>query len=304
MSRLRRLALASGAWLLAQGACAGALETLDQCAAQAPADVVGIAALEAQCPGIGAALAELGFTASLPAAAAEHLRAAGLRDLAGLAHRYRDTPVAAPDTTSLPAVLAQLAREQAAPAQRSWWSALLEKVRSWFGQREPGSISWLDRLLEGMARYVDFMQVMTYLLLTIIVGIIAYYAIRELRASGVLRSRVRDGRQETRAPVGDATQPLPDLDAVAAHEQPALLLRLLVARLRARGELQQERSLTHAELAAQGIFRDGESRHRFERVTRLAERVLYGPGRPDPAQVADVVHDGRQLLLQLEGMDR
>jgi hypothetical protein len=300
MSLLRRLALASAAWLLAQGACADALATLDQCAARAPGDSTGGVALEAQCPGIGAALAELGYAPALPPDWVDHLGIAGLRDLARLAHQDREPRATTPDTAPVAAILRQLDQEQQVRPKRSWWTVLMDKLGSWFARGQPTSVPWLDRLLERMAGAVDFMQVLSYTLLAIVVAIIGYYAIRELRASGVLQRRGDEQRGGAMpAPAGVA--PTPDLETAALHEQPALLLRLLVARLRARGELQQDRSLTHAELIAHSAFRDADSRHRFERVTRLAERVLYGAGKPDPAQVVEVVGEGRKLLVQIEG---
>jgi hypothetical protein len=91
-----------------------------------------------------------------------------------------------------------------------------------------------------------------------------------------------------------------DLDALALRDRPALLLRLLVARLLTNGQLHADRSLTHRELVMHSRFADGESSGRFARVSQMAERLLYGSADVDSGQVGVVVEEGRALLTQLQ----
>ncbi len=299
MSALRRLVLACGAWLMCHGAVAGALDTLDGCAAQAAEKTRGAVALEAQCPGLESALRELGLVGALPDRWRDNLDRGALGDLAHLARRYQNESTGvAPDTGALRAVLEQLEHERVKP-QRSWWNAFTDWLRSWFASRDANSTSWFERLLDGLAASADVMMVITYIVLGIVVAITVVFIIRELRLAGLLPRRGARGNAAVALRV-EAEPESRDLDVAAPRDQPALLLRLLVARLRANGQLPQERSLTHRELVTRSAFADGDSRSRFERVTRLAERMLYGTGETDPELAAAVIGDGRKLLLQLE----
>lgn len=303
MSRWRRLAFATGAWLVCGGAGATALETMDACAAQAPTEARGIVALEAQCPGLDAALDELGLVAVLPEGWRDQLHRGQLDDLRGLVHRYLDTPAqVAPDAGAIRAVLDQLAREQV-QTPRSWRAAFMEWLRSWFANRDAGSSGWLDRLLERLALSIDVVKALTYGLLALVVVAAVVLVVRELRAAGLLSRRGGFAPRSDAAAMpgtGASAPDIVDLDAVALRDQPAVLLRLLVARLLANGQLRVERSLTHRELVTHSAFADAESRTRFLRVAQLAERALYGYADAGPTQASDVIADGRRLLLQLQ----
>lgn len=300
MSALRAVLIAAGAWLLCAGAAAQ--DMLDACAAQAPAGTRGIVALEAACPGIEAALSASSLSANLPVAWRESLDASALRDLVALEQRYLQPPSPAPDRTDLRAILDQLASEQIEP-RRSWWDAVKDWLRSWFATRDPVSGSWLDDLLERLGQSRHLVQVFTYVLLAIVVVAALAFIVNELRLAGVLTRRSRP-RESTGfiapATAPGATEDLDDLDAAPAMDQPAILLRLLVARLMARDLLRAERSLTHHELVTRVTLPDAGSQQRFAGVARLAERILYGRGTPDSAQAQQVVTEGRRLLLQLQ----
>src|SRR5690606_1224992 len=154
---------------------------------------------------------------------------------------------------------------------------------------------------ERLGQSRDLITVLTYVLLAVaVIGALAFI-FNELRVAGVLSRRMQPASRGLAGTRGkDATTAPADLDAAALADQPAILLRLLVAHLPARGILTTERSLTHRELVARVALPDAESRTRFARVSQLAERVLYGHGAMDDGQVRDVVNDGRRLLQQLQ----
>src|SRR5690606_30123936 len=134
-----------------------------------------------------------------------------------------------------------------------------------------------------------------------VIGALAFI-FNELRVAGVLSRRTAPASRElAETPAKNATTGPADLDAAALADQPAILLRLLVAQLAARGILTTERSLTHRELVARAALPDAQSQTRFARVSQLAERVLYGHGAMDDGQVRDVVIAGRNLPQQLPG---
>ena len=302
MFTAQRLLFACGAWLLCCSAGAAAVDILAGCAAQAAPGKRGIVALEAQCPGLESALRELGVVDALPDGWRDSLSAAAVGDLGNLAARYGDVSArGAPDTGALPAILDQLAQEQVKPV-RSWWEAVKQWLRSWSSQQQAGSTNWLDRLLTRLAQSADLIKVITYVLLAVAVVAAIAFIVNELRVAGVLSRRRGVGPDgvATVTPARKAAQDAVDLDAAALRDQPAILLRLLVAHLLRNGQLQAERNLTHRELVTHSAFADAESRLRFARVTQLAERMLYGSGEANVVQANAVIADGRLLLQQLQ----
>ena len=240
------------------------------------------------------------MSANLPDGWHETLRPDALRDIATLEQRYLQRPSQAPDGAGLDAILEQLTSEQIKP-QQSWWDMAMAWLRSWFSTPAEGSGSWLDELLERLGQSRDLITLMTYVLLAVaVIGALAFI-FNELRVAGVLSRRMPPAsRRLADAPGEDATTGPGDFDTAALADQPAILLRLLVAQLAARGILTTERSLTHRELVARAALPDAQSQTRFARVSQLAERVLYGHGAMDDGQVRDVVIDGRNLLQQLQ----
>jgi hypothetical protein len=306
MSALRRLLVAWGAWLLCSGAGAAALDVVDACAAQAAADIRGIVALEAVCPGVEAALREMGVIANLPGGWRESLDRNALHDLGALAHRYLDMPAqTGPDQRGLRAILDALAREQVDPP-KSWWDAAKDWLRSWFDNRDDSAAPWLERFLDRLALSADLFKAIAYVLLCMVVVAAVLLVINELRIAGVLsrrkpRTMAIDGAVAARSDA--VAQGLADLDAASLSDQPAILLRLLVARMLANGALPEARNLTHQELVTSATFADGKHRVPFARVSQLAERVLYGGGTTDANDARAVVADGRSLLLQLQARE-
>jgi hypothetical protein len=306
MSALRRLLVAWGAWLLCSGASAAALDVVVACAAQAAADTRGIVALETACPGLEAALREMGVVASLPRGWRESLDRDALYDLGALTRRYLDMPAQTrPDQGGLRAILDELADEQVDPG-KSWWDAAKDWLRSWFVNREDNAAPWLERFLDRLAQSADLLKAIAYVLLCIVVVAAVLFVINELRIAGVLSRRKQggiavDGAVASRS---DAVAPgLADLDAASLSDQPAILLRLLVARMLANGALPAARNLTHQELVTSATFADMKHRVPFARVSQLAERVLYGSGTADADDARAVVADGRSLLLQLQARE-
>ncbi len=303
MSALRHLTFALAAWLLCGHACAAALDTLDGCAAQAPTQAKGIEALQAACPGLESALRELGFVAMLPDDWRSTLTRHGLADLDELAHHYAATPARTrPDPGAMHGVLDQLAQEQVHPP-RSWWSAFTDWLRGWLGSHDADSSSWFNRLLNHISASASLIKAVTYVLLFVTVAAALAFIFNELGIAGVLSPRARaDGQSGTAAlPRREpGAQGAVNLDDVAPRDRPRLLLRLLVARLLANGQLRADRSLTHRELVRDSAFDDAESRARFARVTELAEQVLYGSGEAASPQAGAVIADGRDLLRQLQ----
>ena len=84
-------------------------------------------------------------------------------------------------------------------------------------------------------------------------------------------------------------------------DQPALLLGLLVRRLKRAGRLSAERHLTHRELTRAAALDDPEQRGRLGRLTQVAEELLYGARPPSVDLVRRAIEEGQELLRQLDG---
>ena len=302
MSSSRRLAIAIGAWMMCCDASAAGQATLNACAGNASWKAQGIDTLEAQCPGLAAALDELGISASLPEGWRDTLNLNALRDLATLAHRYADAPApATADPAALHRVLEQMAGERVKP-EKSWWDAVNEWLRSLFSNQDAESATWLDRLLQRFTPSTDLLKVITYALLALTVLTAVMFVVNELRVAGVLsrRKRVTSPVAGVSVPWSNqAGTPGTELDTAPLRDQPGILLRQIVARLLTNGQLRTERSLTHRELVTHSAFSDPDSRASFSRVSTLAERELYGLADADVASIQAVIAEGRNLLSNL-----
>lgn len=302
MSAARRWlpAALAGLWCAVAGAASP--DPLADCAGRAPPEARGIVALEAACHDLEAALRASRATDQLPANWRESLDAVGLGDLVALRARYLSNPPAMPaDPAALQAILEQLASEQDAP-RKSWWAIAKDWLRNWLGQPGQRSDSWLRDLLDRLSQSRELIHVITYVLLAVVVAAAVAFIVNELRIAGVLSRRQAPQPRQGPA-LSDTAMPgrplsLGDLDSAAWLDQPSILLRLLVAQLMARGALVTERSLTHRELIDRAVLPDADSRERFTRVARVAERAVYAQGTVDAEQARAAVADGRSLLQQ------
>lgn len=280
-----------------------ALHTLSTCAAITSPAVQGLTALQVECPELEAAITELGFAETLQEGWRDSLTGNGLNDLVALTQRYQTSRLSdAPTLTALPGILSELHNQH--PVQpKSWWQALKEWLQSFYPEKKAASdSSWLTRWLTKFRPSADVTRTLVYVLLSIVVLAAIAVVINELRAAGLLK------RREKRIKPHSAVVTLPayaslatrSLDGAALHDQPAILLGMLVMRLLDSRRLSTERFLTHRELTTHASFADGNQRECFAEVAGLAERLMYGPNNTADEQVARVVNAGRALLRQLD----
>jgi hypothetical protein len=302
---LPRLSLALLGLAAAAAAGAAPLDTLRACAAQADGQERGLAAFERNCPGLVAALRDLGYITGAGADWQGRLTATGLRDLAALAQRYEGAmPGRAPDLKPLDGIVAGLTPVDG--AARSWWDTTRGWLRSWFERQDESSLRRLGHLFAKINTAAGIAGWLAAGLLVAVLAAAAAYTVAELRTLGVLPRRRGTALQGAAAPAvigrpapGDS----PPLDAAQPADQPAILLRLLVQALSRRGRLAAAAHLTHRELAGRAVLEDAEQRARFSRVARAAELLLYGPPPRSLGHVTEVVEEGRELLSQIERQD-
>ncbi len=298
----------SHAQLLPAGAaeCAAAVErALDSpssdpdssAAADAPAT------LGAVCPEFAAALTASAWGESFVAGSAADLPIEALGDFLDLAGRYGRDAAPLPSLAALDSIVDGLRPFEPLP-ERSLWDRAIERL-----------VEWLDGLApEGRDRFLDWLRALTLpeqwrkavvygigIALVLIVGLVV---VNELRHAGVLGFRARHARpRPDRAPRPlevAAARSLEEIRAAPPARQPALVLGLVVERVRRRYAGLIRASSTHREIAAAGREL-GEPQHAaLQAVAASAERATYGDRVPDRAELDRVLDEGRALLEFLE----
>lgn len=264
-----------------------------------------------QCPQVPEALRRLGDTPLLAAGWEQRLNSLALQDLLDLSLRYQGNPISrAPAPELLAPILHQL-RE--APATRSWWRQLEDRLRQWLAARNSSDGAWLTQLLSAVPPLA--VKVFFYVTLAAVVLMALWTVWRELRASGWLPRR-----RETAAAPGmpgglqasvGAEPSLADVQAAPAGKRASVLLRLLLYAMHRAGRVRGEAVLSCRELAERAVFDSPEQRRRFAVIALWAERERYGTdpqidvGTAAPVQAfagaaaTPLMQAGRELYAQL-----
>jgi hypothetical protein len=277
---------------------------ISECANSVDRDVIGIEALEAECPGLEEALSDSGYTALLSDAELKQLTAFGLVDLHQLDSRYRKSIAQAAGAQAsiddLKPILDSLQKPPRAEVPLTWFEKFKRWLRSLIEQREEQSQSWLERWLKELDVPKAVTNGLVYGAIGLVIILAVVVVINELRAAGVLRRRAkqtpRDMLQSAGVPEKSASA---DLDTLDERERPAALLKLLVATLVKTGRLRTEKSLTHRELSRRAAFDASEQRARFQELAVLGETLLYGHRSVPREHIEAVVEDGRALQREL-----
>jgi hypothetical protein len=271
---LALLALSIAGPLWAQPPAPEAL--IDRCSG-AGSTLTGISALSKACPGVDEALNRLGLTALLPSGWSKALTASGLADLGALVKRYSGSPPSQPPASAaLRSIAAALIPPSPPPtwtqrlAKRInlWTIALLHRVGRWL--RSLGPVAGHSALVQAMITCLAALLIATVLVLV--------FVLAGTRTTRRWRAPAPAGRAGLAAGVTDpAAAQSAEPDWTQLRASPARILRLLVEALTRSHRLERDRHLTCRELEAQARLDDERERANFARVTRLAEREIYGP---------------------------
>jgi hypothetical protein len=277
---------------------------ISECAETAERNVVGLEALEAECPGLDEALEDAGFSAFLSDAQLEQLTPFGLVDLERLDARYRESIAKAAGTQAsvddLKPILESLQKPTQAEVPLTWFEKFKRWLRNLFEQREQESQSWLERWLKDVKVPQTVTRWLVYGAIGLVIILAIVVIINELRAAGVLRRRAKQAARDLSVSErGENNMAVTDLDALDERERPAALLKLLVATLVKTGRLRAEKSLTHRELSRRAAFDVAEQRDRFEELALLGEMLLYGHSSVPRERIEAVVQGGRALQSEL-----
>lgn len=280
-------------------------DLIARCSEQEADDAVGIAQLEAQCPGLEAALIESGYAALISETQRASLTVHGLVDLRRLVERYRaprrSGHTLEPD--ALASILRSLQQEQAAEKPLGWYGRLKRWLRDVLFDADDESGSWLSQWLDDFEMSPSTSRGIFYGAVVLVILLAIAVLGNELRAAGFFRGRGRTRAKPVAAPAERVRDPLTmtlsDLEALPLHEQPSMLLRMVAAQLMKAGRLRSERNLTHRELARSAVFQVEGERTSFTRVAGLAERLRYGQHPVPSADIEEVMRDGRALSARL-----
>jgi Domain of unknown function (DUF4129) len=282
------------------------LDRLRDCASTAPPASSGLKSLSMACPGLEAALGDLGVDKVLYEGWREKLTVRALHDVVELTERYSEPHWhGAPDTSAVAGIVQALKDEQA-PQAVSWWQAFKNWLKQWLEHSDSTFAKWIKHLLGGVLSTTKIspsaLKAFVYIV-TILAALAAVVVIvREFMAAGFVIPFKR-ARSSAVTP-NNSTGLQHDNQESADQQGLAGVLRALVRRLVQTGRLAKERSLTHRELIARTSFDNDAQRIAFGRIAGLAETALYGDKQPSPEILQAVTLQGRDLLQQLASTER
>lgn len=179
-----------------------------------------------------------------------------------------------------------------------------ERIQRWydeqFGARGANARGWLDKWLAHLSPSERVVRYLVVVLGIVLVAATVVVVVNELRVAGLLAGGVLRKYApldpSAREPADARPRDLDDVVRAPLARRPALLLALVLERLRARGRAPLRDSLTHRELLRAAADFSPEQSAAFAAVVGAAERVTFGDWRPEEREVDGIVANGRTLL--------
>lgn len=277
-----------------------------------PSQVVGAATAEPTgpmllgdvCPDLAGAINEGAWGEALIDIRAEDLSTNAFEELARLVARYEEPPALAAQplsTESLDAALAALALRE--PDQElSFWDRIQQWYDEHFGARETSAGRWIEDWLGHLSLPERFVRYLLIALGAALVIATIAIVVNELRIAGVLAGGALRKYSPLAERAAEDDTRLLDFDDIARApvvRRPALLLLLVLDRLKARAAASLRDSLTHRELVSAAGDLSADQSDALRTVARAAERATFGDWRPAERDVDDVVARGRVLVTSL-----
>jgi hypothetical protein len=225
-----------------------------------------------------------------------------LGTLARVVDSYRQAP-AAREISS--AALDEALKDLDSPPPKA--PTLRERIQRWFDEHfargDNAKSRWLEDWLSQLSvpeRIIRYLVISLGIALVIATGAVV---VNELRVAGVLAGdTLRSFTPPGSSGPGDEDPVVTGLDDLARAplaRRPALLLKLVLERLRAGGYSRLRPSLTHRELVAAVDGLRVEQSDALRSVATAAERVTFGDWLPAQRDVDEVVASGRSLIESL-----
>jgi hypothetical protein len=257
------------------------------------------------CPDVAAALDASPWGEALAGVSARELEPSAFVDLTKLVASYERPAAAgavpAPSAAVLDDVLAGLKLEKPTTELTLW-----ERIQRWydehFGASSDEARGWLETWLRRFAPSDAWVGYFVIVLGIALVGGTVAIIVNELRVAGVLAGGVLRKYSPLSSSTSEPEQPrardLDDVMRAPLRRRPALLLALVLERLRSRGALPLRDSLTHRELL-RAAHLSAEQRAAFGAVVGAAERVTFADWQPTERDVDPLLARGRELLSSL-----
>jgi len=297
----RLLLLASLCFAPVAGAEDAALRVVEACRARLdPQTDLGLERVERRCPELRAALRNAPWRELLPGTLderREQISAASLGALVELVKRSGDATAhrPAPDREALGGVLAELGAQGQQGATR--W----ERFKRWLQQKfedrkeddEPG---WLDTWSRQFHTSEGVAQAITYIGYALVMALVAYVILTELRAAGLVGGAKRSRRRSGPAAEWRRRLMLTDVFAAPLSERPGMLLKLLGEALSRARRLPAPEGLTANAIARRALLDTESERAELARVAAAAQQARYAPQAPAAEELEHAVASARQLL--------
>lgn len=204
--------------------------------------------------------------------------AAALRDALAFNAEARGGSRSAIATTQVEAILAALEQERQRP-QLSTWERFKRWLREWLlpdrstQGRDPAWLRWLEAIPP------EFLRVLWWSTFGIMALTLVWIVVRELREARIFARRKHEAGTARHPVVKDGGGAVPlrlrDISQLPSGAQPAALLRVTLAHLRAVQRLPPDESLTNGELHRR-LSGDAEELQLFGCIVSAAEARVYG----------------------------
>jgi hypothetical protein len=257
------------------------------------------------CADFAAQLDSGAWGGALGSGGADDLSVRSFEELIDLIEHYERAPRGTQLVVDDLAAVVESLRPFEPVAELTLWERTRKWIRARLGFDDPARGGGLLDWLRNLSVPDDWIRTIVYVLgITIVIAALVVL-VNELRISGVLggsrgSARVRGGTAFVPAWAKRVPLTYDGVRRAPPASQPALLLELLVERLRARYGDAVRDSFTHRELADAAGALGVQRRSELDAVVAAAERVTFAGWHPEPVDVEPVISQGKAVLDELE----
>ena len=289
------------------GAQDAALRAVETCRARLdPQADVGMERVERRCPELRAALRNASWRHLLPGTFGERreqISAASLGALVELVRHAGDAAAGrpAPDREVLSGVLTALGEQGQEGATR--WERFKRWLQQKFEDRKDGDqTGWLEKWSRQFQTSEGVAQAITYMGYGLVMALVGYVILSELRAAGLMGGVSRAQRRSGPAAEWRRRLMLADVFAAPLAERPGMLLKLLGEALSRARRLPAPEGLTANAIARRAQLDSEAERAELARVAAAAEQARYAAQPPAAEELEDAVATARELLGKFAGL--
>ncbi len=269
----------------------------------APLSTHAPAAAGPYCPALVDGLSHHPLAGKVVGVEIAHLEAVHLEDLAALIAHYEQAPATMVfDGGALDRILDELPKIEAEAL--SPWARFLVWLESWFRDWfEREGAGWLQGIFEPLRMPEGLGTALTILTITLLLTAALFVVLRELREAGWLQGTSYRGAGPMHDHAGKlAGFELDDLERIALERKPAVLLELLIHKLRLAGTRVRP-GATLRELEWSIAEWSDSQHHSLSALCRTAENLAYAAQPPRPAEIETAVAAGVSLVESIRQVE-